>query len=316
MTSQAAKTFSEFFSSFSNAKIAIAMHRKPDLDATASAYALSSIFKKSVICTVDQPNSSARKLAKFLEIEHSQIKDLTKYEFEGMIVVDTSSYELLSDARDWQILCIIDHHKAEGRDMTAKCEIIDENSPSTSELIANLLLPMKKLNKQAAFALACGLISDTARFKRAETGTFSTLAKLIELSESSYSELLMMAEPEFEQDEKISIIRAFQRIRYATAGGFVIATSEVGSNESNAAAMISEVADIVFVASWREIEKETRISARSRKHVTVELNKVMVEVCSILGGAGGGHTHAAGATVKSTPERALEKCIERTIGLL
>lgn len=309
MKSQAAKSFSEFLSQFSNSKIAIAMHRKSDIDAMASAYALSSVFKKSVICTIDEPNSSAKKLAELLKIEYKQLKELANYEFEGMVVVDTSTYELLADARKWKLLCIIDHHTSEGRDMKAKCEIIDESAPSTAELIVRLI-PKDKITKKVAFALACGIISDTARFKRAEKETFSILASLIEIAGTSYAELLVMAEPELEADEKIAVIKAFQRLDYVVSNGIIIATSEVGSNESAAAAAISDIIDVVFVASWRKVEKETRISARSRKHVTVELNKVMAEVCRLLGGAGGGHIHAAGATIKSPPKKALKMCVD------
>lgn len=309
MKSRLAEKFSEFLSSISGKKVAVAMHRKADIDAFAAAYAVSSVLKDATICTIDEPNSTAKKLADYLGAEYAKINDLDKSKFAGLIVVDTSSYELLKDARDWPVLCIIDHHRAEGRDMKAKCEVIDENSPSTSELIASML-PKDKINKKTAFALACGIVSDTARFKRAEKETFSILATLMEIAGAQYEQILEMAEPEFETDEKIAILTAFQRIRYYVSNGWVIATSEVGSNESNAAAAISEVADIVFVASWREKEKETRISARSRKHVSIELNKVMAGVCADLGGSGGGHPRAAGATIKAGPEDALKKCVD------
>jgi nanoRNase/pAp phosphatase (c-di-AMP/oligoRNAs hydrolase) len=319
MKNQLAKIFDEFFSYAADKRVVIATHKKADIDAVASAYALSSVFKNAVIAMPDEPTSAANKLAQHLNIKYAMIKDLEKSNFNGMIAVDTSSYELLKEAKSWAVIGIIDHHQAEGRDIKAKYEIIDETACATSELIANILLERRMINKnnrKVAFVLGCGIISDTARFKRAEKETFLTLAQLIELAGTTYNELLLLAEPEFEIDEKIAIIKSFQRVNYTVSNNFLIVTSEVGANESNAAAMLSEVADVAFVANWKKEENETRISARARKHVKIELNKIMAEVANAFNGKGGGHQYAAGASVKAKPEDAMKKCVEITIEAL
>lgn len=298
---------SEILRGLRGRKIAIVTHNRADADAISSAFALSRHFPGSVICTSEEMSEGARLLSSRLGIETSELSDLDKNSIDGIIVVDTSAYTLVPSARGWRILCIIDHHRAEGRDMKGEHEIIDEESPSAAEIVAGLL---PDLEKDAAFALAVGVIADGARFKSARMETFSTLARLMGICGAKYGDLLAFAEPEPKDEAKIAILSAMKRLSFVYAGGYIIATTEVGSNEADSASLITEAADVCFVAKWKDREKETRISSRARKSVKVPLNTVMAEVGRELGGAGGGHPKAAGAAVKVHTEEALKKCVE------
>jgi nanoRNase/pAp phosphatase (c-di-AMP/oligoRNAs hydrolase) len=130
------------------------------------------------------------------------------------------------------------------------------------------------------------------------------------ICKAEYSELLSFAEPDPKEETKIAMLSAMKRLEFVYAGGYIIATTEVGSNESDAASLISEAADVAFVAKWKDREKETRISSRARRSVKIPLNEVMAEVGKSLGGAGGGHPKAAGAAVKAHTEETLKKCVE------
>jgi len=132
----------------------------------------------------------------------------------------------------------------------------------------------------------------------------------MEKAEAEYEELLEYAEPEPRQEAKIAMLTAMKRVEFVYAAGYVIATTEVGSNESDAASIIADAADVAFVAKWKNREQETRISARARKSVKVPLNEVMGEVGKLFDGAGGGHPKAAGAALKAHTDEALKKCIE------
>ncbi|MBD3210007.1 hypothetical protein GF318_01350 [Candidatus Micrarchaeota archaeon] len=301
------KTFEAFLSKYRESRIAIATHSRADADAISSAFAMSKILPNSVICTSEEMREGAKMLAERFSMEVSEPASLDKKEFDGMVAVDTGTYTLLPDARGWDILCIIDHHQAEGRDMKAEFEIIDDKSPSTAEMIAALY---PETDREAAFALAVGIIADAARFKSARKESFSILAELMEKADAEYAELLEYAEPEPSGDAKMAMLKAMSRVKYVYSGGYIIATSEVGSNESSAASLLAEAADVAFVASWRDRERETRISARAGKHVRVPLNKVLSEVGNAFGGAGGGHPKAAGASSKEHTEETLEKCVE------
>lgn len=310
---EAERIFSEFLHKYEGKRLAVTTHGKADADGLASAYALSKALPGSVMCTSEDMNESARQLAAALGIETVLTSSLDKRQFDGMVLVDTSSYVLVPEAKGWKIACVIDHHRPEGRDVEAEFAILDPGSPSAAEIVSWLL---KDVDADTAFALSVAIIADGARFKSARAETFGALSELMRKSGRGYQEMLAIAEPEIKEEAKIAVLKAFQRVRITIAGGYIIATSEVGSNESDAAALISEAADVAFVASWKDKEGETRISARARKHVKIPLNEVLGEVGAELGGAGGGHAKAAGASVKAHTEEALKKCVEAFMGRL
>ena len=102
-------------------------------------------------------------------------------------------------------------------------------------------------------------------------------------------------------------------VEFVYAAGYVIATSEVGSNESDAASLITEAADVAFVAKWKERRRRPGYRPGPPKSVKVPLNEVMYEVGKSLGGAGGGHSKAAGASAKAHTKEALKKCVDMFI---
>jgi len=310
-----AEIFRGFFSKYNGKRIAIATHNKADVDGISAAYALSKAFPGSVIVSSEEMNQGAKMLGERLGIKVERFENIKKKDFEGLIVVDTSAYTLAPDAQGWKILLIIDHHRPDGRDMKGEFEILDPSSPSSAEIIYQILSdPSSKIassvDADSAFALSVGIIADGARFKSARAQTFTALSKLMEIAQAQYAELLEYAEPEPEADAKIAMLKAMQRVNFIYAGGYIVATSEVGSNESDAASIITEAADVAFVAKWKDKEKETRISARAAKSVKIPLNEVMGEVAKELGGAGGGHAKAAGAALKAHTDESLKKCVE------
>lgn len=299
--------FREFLSKYGDSRIAIVTHNKADVDSISSAYALTKVLPKSVICTHEKMRVGAEMLAQKLGIE---VKDLGQYEkkdFDGVLTVDTAAYTLAPEAKGWKILGIIDHHRQDGKDMEAEFEIIEEESPSAAEIVANLL---DDIEKETAFALCVGIIADGARFKSARGKTFETLGRLMKIADADYKELLKYAEPEPPMEAKIAMLTAMKRVEFVYASGYVIATTEVGSNESDAASLIADAADVAFVGKWKDREQETRISARARKNVHVALNEVMGQVGKELGGAGGGHPKAAGAAIKAHSQEVLQRCVD------
>ena len=305
--------FLSFLKSNKDKKFVISTHAKADIDTLSCAYAVSSVFPNSIVVVPDELNLSAKFLAEKLGIKFQLIKDIDKRKFDGMIIVDTSAYALLKEAKDWDIKLIIDHHRADGRDMKFEIGIFDENAPSCAEIVANILPQFT--DKKIAFALACAVISDGARFKSARRETFETLARLMKIADAGYPELLSIAEPEAELDVKSAVMKACQRLQYIVVGNYIVVTSEVSSSESDAAAFLSEMADVAFIGSFKEKDHEVRVSARARKNVSVPLNEVMKAVAVSLGGNGGGHAKAAGAAIPKNKmyidvQDVLKRCVE------
>lgn len=299
--------FQEFLSKYKEKRIAIVTHNKADADAICSAYALSKILPNSIICTHEEMRTGARMLADKFGIEVMELDSLDKKEYEGIVVLDTAAYTLAPEARDWKILCIIDHHQAHGKDMMGEFELIDSSSPSSAEIVAGLL---PEIDRDSAFALAVGIIADGARFKSARKETFAVLSRLMGIADVPYIELLDYAEPEPPMEAKLAILNSMKKVEFVYSAGYVIATSEAGCNESDVASVMTEAADVAFIAKWKDRDKESRISARARKNVKVPLNEVMAEAGKALGGAGGGHPKAAGAALKAHTQEALKKCVE------
>ncbi len=309
------KTFTQFLAKHKNDPLVISPHMRADIDAIASAYALSSLFPNSIIGIPDELNESANKLAQHLGINFQVIKNIDRLKYNDMVVCDTSAYGLIKDAKNWNVILIVDHHREEGRDMSAPTMVIEEASPSCGELVVHI--SPKITDKKVAFALACAIVSDTARFKSGRKESFALLAKLLTIAGATYKEVLEFSEPERNSDAKMALLRAMQRMDYVTAGPYVIATTEVSTSEGDTASALSEVADVAFAASFRQDDNECRISARARKHVTVPLHEVMKSVAMQLGGNGGGHAKAAGAAIpKADPKYVLERCVHAFMGKL
>jgi nanoRNase/pAp phosphatase (c-di-AMP/oligoRNAs hydrolase) len=299
--------FRGFLAKYGKSRIAIVTHNKADVDSISSAYALTKILPNSVICTHEEMRVGAKMLAEKLGIRVRDLGQFNKKDFDGVLAVDTAAYTLVPEARGWKILGIIDHHRKEGKDIEAEFEIIEEESPSAAEIVAGLL---DEIDKDTAFALCVGIIADGARFKSARGKTFEALGRLMKIAGADYKELLTYAEPEPPMEVKIAMLTAMKRVEFVYSAGYVIATSEVGSNESDAASLIADAADVAFVGKWKDREQETRISARARKNVHVALNEVMGQVGKELGGAGGGHPKAAGAAIKAHSQETLQKCVD------
>ncbi len=299
--------FQQFLSKYSSARVAIAMHSRADPDAISSAYALSRLLPNSVICTSEEMSEGARKLSERLGIKSRELSSCSKNDFDGLVVCDTSAYTLLPEAKGWKILFIIDHHQGDGKDMHGEFEIFDRQAPSCAEIIANIV---PEIDRETAFGLCVGIIADGARFKSARRQTFETLGRMMKKCDAEYPELLGYAEPEPSMEAKVAMLKAMQKVQYIYSAGYVIATSETSSNEGDSASLLTEAADVAFIAKWKNDVKETRISARARKSCGIALNKVMAEAGNLVGGAGGGHPKAAGAALRVHTDEALKKCVE------
>ncbi|MEM4165903.1 MAG: DHH family phosphoesterase [Candidatus Bilamarchaeaceae archaeon] len=308
------KNLNEIIAYLRDKKILLTSHRKPDIDSVVSLFVLKELLPNAVIALTSEKDESAKNLIDYLGLEFEDLNKINLSDFDGLVVADTSSTTLVPIAKEAKIFLLIDHHQAEGRDIKADFEIIDSQATATSEIIAILLEDagmLDKISKKAIFALCCGIVFDSARFKSARAQTFKILSKLMELAEESYEKIREYAEPPRKRDEQLAILRGFQRLEIYEIDGYVIATSNVGSNASDTASFLAEVAHVSFVAEFKEKENETRLSARAAHTFPVPLNEIAARAADKIGGKGGGHKKAAGLSVKNKkPSEVLKACLD------
>jgi len=299
--------FLSFLEKYKDAKLVITSHSNLDLDALCSIYAMHSVLPNSVMAMPDKMDAPAKEFAEYLGWGLMELDKLNKEDYDGMVLVDCSTSVLLEEARDWDIKLIVDHHHQSQDNLESELTLRDEDAPSTAEMFSELL---PKISPEIAFVLGVAIVSDTARFKSARAHTFEMLSNMINLSGREYSEMLDFAEPEVDLENKLNVLEAFKNMRIQMHGGYVVVTSVIPAHESLVSSSMSDLADVVFVAKWKDEISETRISSRARKHVPIKMNEVMKEVAEELGGGGGGHAKAAGCSAKARPGETLDKCVE------
>lgn len=305
--------FLSFLSANRNKRIVIASHMNADVDALSSIYALHSIFPNSQMAIEDRMDEPGKIFAARVGISPKKLSSFKKEDYDGLIIVDTSAPTLVKSAQGWPILLIIDHHRENEHMVNAELALRNSSAASTAEIIAEILPEIKP---EVAFALACGIVSDSARFKGGHLSTFKTLVSLMEKSGKDYPEILQYGEPEPTSELKELVLKSIKKMHITRHGNYLIATVKVRNHESFVSSALSEFADAVFVGRWKRAEGETKISARARKSIPIPLNEVMAQVGKEFHGAGGGHSKAAGSSAKAKPEIALKRCVEILVGRL
>ncbi|MEM2138331.1 MAG: DHH family phosphoesterase [Candidatus Anstonellaceae archaeon] len=285
---------SSVFPRLAGRRAIVTFHSLGDLDAVGGAIALQRhLGKNAIIAPPDKPNSSARKLLEYAQVQTTPFSEIKRNPKDAVIVLDSSSPHLLFHLAGIKPSLIIDHHARFGGEISAEKEILDPSASSVCEMLYYLLKPTDKLS---CMALLLGLISDSAAFKYATPRTFTAAAYLLEHSGMSYSQLSALAASPESIGERIESLRSCQSVSAEKIGEHIVATALAKSHEAHFADMLINLgADIAFVGCQGE---SAHISARMRHELSgrVRLEKIMFEVGKILGGAGSGHELAAGAS--------------------
>lgn len=299
------KLAEEFLTKYEEKKVVIFLHRNADLDAVCSALALTSRLKQAVLCAPDGIGEQAKE---FLEYIGGEVIEKAERELPG-IVVDTGSYALIENVGERDFVCVIDHHS----ETSIKSEYLftDKHASSCCEIVYDML---EDVDEKTAFILAVGILSDSARFKKANIKTFSAFLKLLETSKKDYQEMLRHAEPKREWKLKQRLYNGIKDAKTMKIGEYMVLGTIVDKNESDMASVLCEIGDVSF--GLKPDKRGTRISARANHNTDIKLNEIMKKIGAAWKGNGGGHEKAAGAFVVLTPEKALEVCfrsVEETL---
>lgn len=278
-------------------RVLITAHSLADTDAIASCLALSDFLGPlAVVAIPDRANAEARRvmagsLSRIISFKNAR----EQYPFAPIVLLDCNDPSLLPQfAKKMKPFLLIDHHAVSRDSVRGTHEWIEPEAASCSELVASLI---GRPSRQMARYLIWGILSDSAHLLRADADTLMTLAGLLDRTESTYEELLnALRQPESLQN-RVAVLQGLRQAVWKEQEGWLLASAVVSSHESHVAdALVAAGADAAFVGT--SDKKGARISARLRPSLADELDlpALMGEVGRFLGGMGGGHPAAAGAS--------------------
>jgi nanoRNase/pAp phosphatase (c-di-AMP/oligoRNAs hydrolase) len=189
---------------------------------------------------------------------------------------------------------LIGHHAKGANSINAKYEWVNPQSSSVAQMISQLI---KKPTAQQAKILLLAMICDSAGFSNSDSNTFLQASKLLKIYGKDYGELERMLHSHASIQTRLRVLEGLRNISFSHNGGFICATAQVASNESQIADIFLKAgADCAFVASASK--SKCTICARMRRRHTsyVDLSLIMQKVGKVIGGSGGGHPCASGAS--------------------
>ncbi len=283
-------------------------HRNADPDALGSAFALKEAIG-GTIGVIDGCDRLAAHIAKYLGIEFL-VNPANNYDL--VVVVDTSTPAQLN-GYELKTYSVIDHHSTTSLNENA-CFYLHRNKSSTAEMVHDLLKLMgAPILRRVAFALICGIITDTGNFRHASAESFKAVGELIELSGIEYGEVMdiISAVPQ-DVSMRIALLKATQRASIERVKDWIIVTTHVSSFGGSAASnLVSMGADVAFVAAKKN--GVVKVNARARRcaiNAGVNLARLMQDISSRFNGVGGGHEGAAGMDVYGDIEDILSACVQ------
>ena len=284
-----------------------------DMDAVASAIALSKMVRRAEVRATGALDSQSRAVLKCLGLKVPALESLKGY--ANIIVVDACTADSLGKwgraIRDdfFGTLVIIDHHYHSGK-MKADAELLLPSRSSTCEIVLGLLKAGKKrIDRKTALLLAAGIISDTAFWKSANDETFVAMSQLLSKAgrgAGDYQKIakILQRPPDHAMTEKI--VEAVRSAALREKGGIMVATTVSHAFHLQCAVyLVSLGCDYAFVA---DPDRGIVLAARS-DYARGNIGRVMQVIAARIGGQGGGHEKVGGArgTIPNCGE-ALDYC--------
>ena len=298
-------------------KILIVSHINPDGDAIGSVCSMyTTIYdnfkKKSDILVVGHlPNSY-----KFLpNIDKAEFKFDDSMVYDLVITLDVAALDRLSSAKilfeKAKATINIDHHKTNNE--FGNINVVKGNASSTGEVLLEIYNEQNwKISLDSAIGLYTAILTDTGGFRYENTSenVFKSAAQLVKIGinpNEIYKHCYELKSKNFVMFQNYCINKAEfahnDKIAYSTV--YKRDIERFNGEEDFTEGLVEilraiETTDIAFLA--KEIDsKTTKISMRSKK-------SDVAEICSVYGG--GGHTFAAGCTIKTNIEGAVKRMLK------
>lgn len=298
-------------------KILIISHINPDGDALGSTCGLySAIYnnlkKRCDICTLTYVSP----IYNFLpNMEHAKHSYDTSIVYDLVITVDVAAIDRISDMKQLfdraKTTVNIDHHKTNNN--FADYNYVIPSASSAGEVLYKLFkLWDWKLDLDTAECLYTAILTDTGgfRFDNTTSDVFKIVAELVETGVNPnkvYTYCYELKSKNFVMFQNYCIQKAVfsedNKIAYTTVYKKDLERFKAKDDYTEGLAeslRAIETTDIAFVVKEIEPAKISKISMRSKKYD-------VAQICSAFGG--GGHSRAAGCTIKSGVDYAVKKIL-------
>ena len=299
-------------------KILIVSHVNPDGDALGSTCALyQAIYnrykKKADICALNYVSPSYKFLPNFEKLKSSFDSSL---QYDLVITVDVAAIDRILDIKvlfDRAKHTInIDHHKTNNG--FGEYNYIVPEASSTGEVLYSMFKNSGWIiDKDTAECLYAAILTDTGgfRFDNTTENVFKAVAELVKIGANPnfiYTNCYELKSKNFIMFQNYCINKAVfsedDTIVYTTVykKDYERFNAKDDYTEGLAEILRSiETTDLAFVVKEVEPEKICKISMRSKKYD-------VAKICYAFGG--GGHSRAAGCTIKSSVETSIKKILD------
>ena len=285
--------------------LAIVTHRNGDMDTIGSACAMQRIIGTNTRACGVHVSTIARELLKQTQTDFMLMESENPHWpriLSGVIIVDAAGPSQPGISIPDVPKCIIDHHAAgEPFDIGENDLEIRWDSCSTAEIIFSWAekYAADRLDDGARRLLLAGIITDTGRFRHADSHALSSASRLVDKAKINFSGFVDgMEKIELNNSQKKAIAKALTRVQTIDAGGLFLSHTRASTNEGIVArSLISAGADIALVS--RNLKGSTRLTGRASYTATkkgINLGDLMQNMVTRSGGEGGGHAGAAGWT--------------------
>lgn len=294
-------------------KVSIVTHKRPDIDALASAHALGKMI--SQICeetevnvfSIDSLPLKSKKIAEYLDLtpasDHNALKDCAWLFFLDIGDISAAGFPL----EFWDSLPgkkILMNHHSSPQSYPYDFKIVKDVT-SMSEVVLEVYEALDfKLEEKEATGLMAGVISDSAGLRTANMNTIATLCRLQSLG-GNIEVAWSLVTREMERDERIARLKAAQRCIIQKISDFLVAYSEIGSFHASCAnSLVTLGADLAVVMSGADGTTNVSLRASKRFYEGTRLSAgvISAEIAKALGGHGGGHKMAAAFIVPKNPD--------------
>ena len=281
--------------------VAVVCGRNGDMDTVGAAVSIASIHPHLMACGLHM-NKLSQRLVTDLEAPFRILSEQNTQwpsSLSAIIVVDAAAENQTGLSLPNVPICVIDHHATNDWVLDDEDFLCQLDARSTTQIVYEFLhryVP-DALTEPVCKLLVAGLITDTGRFKFADSSVFSSMAGL---SERSNIDLQAFIEYIEQDDLTLSdqgvLLRGLHRAKIEQAGQWRLVLTRAGTQEGKLAQMLRGLqTDVVLITRHRY--GETRLTARASRHAVlqgVHLGSIMSKVAERIGGDGGGHHGAAG----------------------